>query len=178
MGYQGYIVRIVFVVVVAVAYSYKSEISEVVSTALKSFRGKNEAPSRKNTIPPHTPIKAPEPDYHNPTFDPDHPPEPLYSKSGVRLVTKNELKAHGSDGPLEPIWLAMMGKVFDVNQGAEHYYGPKGGYKFFSGTIRNILWIFHVKSVSKILPLNLIILISLEPVKVRMDVMVHFSFRD
>ena len=73
------------------------------------------------------------PDYYNPPFDPDNPPEPRYSKSGTRLITKNELAAHGHSGPLKPIWLAIMGRVYDVDKGAEHYYGPNGGYKFFTG---------------------------------------------
>lgn len=73
------------------------------------------------------------PDYYNPPFDPENPGEPLYAASGVRLITLNELAAHGPNGPLEPVWLALMGRVYDVQKGAEHYYGPKGGYNFFSG---------------------------------------------
>ena len=73
------------------------------------------------------------PDYYNPPFDPADPPEALYSKSGVRLVTINELKAHGSEGPLRPLWLAILGRVFDVDKAYDTHYGPKGGYYFFTG---------------------------------------------
>ena len=73
------------------------------------------------------------PDYYNPPFDPENPGEPLFTKSGTRLVTLNELAAHGPNGPLEPVWLALMGRVYNVQKGAEHYYGPKGGYNFFAG---------------------------------------------
>ncbi len=73
------------------------------------------------------------PDYFNPPFDPANPPEPLYSKSGVRLVTINELKAHGSDGPLRPLWLAILGRVYDVDRAYDTHYGPNGGYNFFTG---------------------------------------------
>ena len=73
------------------------------------------------------------PDYFNPHFDPENPPKPLYSKSGVRLVTVNELKAHGSEGPLRPLWLAILGRVFDVDRAYDTHYGPKGGYNFFTG---------------------------------------------
>ena len=73
------------------------------------------------------------PDYYNPPFDPENPGEPLFAASGTRLVTLNELAAHGHSGPLEPVWLSVMGRVFDVQKGAEHYYGPKGGYNFFTG---------------------------------------------
>lgn len=71
--------------------------------------------------------------YYNPPFDPNNPPEPIYSKTGTRMITLNELAAHGHSGPLKPIWLAVMGRVYDVDKGAEHYYGPEGGYKFFTG---------------------------------------------
>ena len=72
-------------------------------------------------------------EYYNPPFDPKNPPDPIYSKTGTRLITLNELAAHGHSGSLKPIWLAIMGRVYDVNKGAEHYYGPNGGYKFFTG---------------------------------------------
>lgn len=78
-------------------------------------------------------VEKPTPDYYNPPFDPENPPEHIFSKSGTRLITLNELAAHGHSGPLKPIWLAMMGRVYDVDKGAEHYYGPNGGYKFFTG---------------------------------------------
>ena len=70
---------------------------------------------------------------YNPPFDPANPPEPLYSKSGTRLITVNELAAHGVNGTLRPLWLAVAGRVYDVEKGAEHYYGEKGGYNFFTG---------------------------------------------
>lgn len=73
-----------------------------------------------------------DPKYHNPPFDPVDPQE-IFSPSGTRLVTLNELAAHGHSGPLKPTWLAVVGKVFDVEKGAEHYYGPNGGYNFFTG---------------------------------------------
>ena len=60
--------------------------------------------------------------YYNPPFDPEKGVK-LFSKSGTRLITLNELAAHGHSGPLKPIWLAIVGKVFDVDKGAEHYYG-------------------------------------------------------
>ena len=78
-------------------------------------------------------VEKPTPDYYNTPFDPDNPPEPVYSKAGTRMITLNELAAHGHSGPLKPIWLAIMGRVYDVDKGAEHYYGPNGGYKFFTG---------------------------------------------
>lgn len=78
-----------------------------------------------------TTLKKADSPYYNPPFDADNPPEPHYSKSGQRLVTLNELAAHSSDGPLKPIMLAIMGKVYDVDKGRT--YGPEGGYNFFTG---------------------------------------------
>lgn len=124
--YWGYIARIVFVVVVAVCFSRRE--------AIKAFFSKlSQGQTTNEDIPDVQPLRPPEPDYYNPPFDPENPPEPIFSKSGVKMITKNELAAHGHSGPLKPIWLAMVGQVFDVDKGAKDYYGPEGGYKFFTG---------------------------------------------
>ena len=85
-----------------------------------------------DVTPQSTATKNSNADY-NPPFDPAHPSDPLYSKSGTRLITLNELQAHGVNGTLRPLWLAVAGRVYDVQKGAEHYYGEKGGYNFFTG---------------------------------------------
>jgi hypothetical protein len=54
-------------------------------------------------------------------------------RRGVRLIAKEELKRHGPNGPFSPVWLSIIGQVYNVEKGKEHYYGPNGGYKFFSG---------------------------------------------
>ena len=69
--------------------------------------------------------------YYNPPFDPANPSEPMYSKSGQRIFTQNELAAHKSGGPLKPMMLAIMGRVYDVDKGRP--YSPGGGYDFFTG---------------------------------------------
>lgn len=49
----------------------------------------------------------------------------------TRIFTKEELaKYKGENGG--DIYLALMGRVFDVTRGRD-YYGPGGGYSFFSG---------------------------------------------
>ena len=142
-------------ILIAIAYQYRKEIQTLV---LKTLREPSspESPKKDNSRRTETSsagqkktektakseatdarqegkVEKATPDYYNPPFDPDNPPEPLYSKSGTRLITLNELAAHGHSGPLKPIWLAIMGRVYDVDKGAEHYYGPNGGYKFFTG---------------------------------------------
>ena len=125
--YWGYLARIVFVVLVAVIFNKRDAIQSSVTHIL------GRKPQMDEDLHQTKPLNIPEHDHFNPIFDPENPPEPIFSKSGTRMITKNELAAHGHSGPLEPIWLAMTGKVFDVSKGAEHYYGPNGGYKFFSG---------------------------------------------
>ena len=133
MGVNGYVARILFVILVAVAFSYRKQIMETVNRTLGSTSSSSSSKTPSQEQPRTVPIRPPSPDYYNPPFDPSSPPEPLFSKSGVRMITANELQAHGHSGELTPIWLALMGKVFDVQEGAEHYYGPNGGYKFFTG---------------------------------------------
>ena len=49
----------------------------------------------------------------------------------TRIFTKEELANNkGENGG--DIYLAFMGRVFDVTRGRD-YYGPGGGYAFFSG---------------------------------------------
>lgn len=137
MGYQGYVARVLFVILVAVAFNYRSQIRDAVNKTLGNSPtpsgSEQKSPKQENTPPIREPLKPPDPDFYNPPFDPSDPPEPIFTKSGTRMITVNELAAHGHSGPLKPIWLAMLGMVFDVDKGAEHYYGPNGGYKFFSG---------------------------------------------
>ena len=113
-------------VLVAVAYQYRSEIAHLLQRRSSQKIQRNRPPSTATpgeTKLPHS--------FYNPPFDPSNPEE-LRSPSGIRLFTKNELAAHGPNGPLKPILLAVMGQVYDVNRAPE-YYGPKGGYKFFAG---------------------------------------------
>ena len=49
----------------------------------------------------------------------------------TRVFTKEELaKYKGENGG--DVYLAIMGRVFDVTKGRD-FYGPGGGYSFFSG---------------------------------------------
>lgn len=60
-------------------------------------------------------------------------PSRLYDADNVRMLTKEELAKHGFNGPNKPLLLAVMGRVYNVDKGRDHYYGPNGGYNFFSG---------------------------------------------
>ncbi|KAI9144305.1 cytochrome b5-like heme/steroid binding domain-containing protein, partial [Paraphysoderma sedebokerense] len=47
-------------------------------------------------------------------------------------LTPEELALYNGTDPTKPIYLAVIGDVFDVTAGKD-YYGPEGGYKFFAG---------------------------------------------
>lgn len=54
-------------------------------------------------------------------------------KSAPQMFTKEELALYkGKNGG--PIYLAILGKVFDVSRGRKHY-GPDGGYNGFAGNL-------------------------------------------
>ena len=148
-------------ILLAIAYQYRKEIQAQIQTLVQKSSSSPASPKRGSSasepstaghkkkserspksdtqeskatdLDQEEKVEKPTPDYYNPPFDPDNPPEPVYSKAGTRMITLNELAAHGHSGPLKPIWLAILGRVYDVDKGAEHYYGPNGGYKFFTG---------------------------------------------
>lgn len=47
------------------------------------------------------------------------------------VISLAELESHGSDA--ESIYISIVGLVFDVTKKGKVFYGPNGGYKFFSG---------------------------------------------
>ena len=49
-----------------------------------------------------------------------------------RVLTKAELKDYDGSQEGKGPYLAVLGQVFDVSKGKDHY-GPGGGYSFFSG---------------------------------------------
>lgn len=122
-------------ILVAIGYQYREEIRTLVTSKLerKQSPRHEDLGTESDSKPDSSAESEGSANYYNPPFDPKNPPEPIISKSGTRLITLNELAAHGHSGPLKPIWLAILGKVYDVDKGAEHYYGPKGGYNFFTG---------------------------------------------
>ena len=142
----------VFLILIAVAYQYRSDITRFIRRHTHTSAGStrvtekeenkaSSASTQERQTP--TPTTAGEEnkwafesesdiEIYNPPFDPDNPSEELRSKSGTRLYTKNELAAHGPNGPLRPILLAILGRVYDVNK-AERTYGAEGSYNFFAG---------------------------------------------
>ena len=58
----------------------------------------------------------------------------------LRAVTQSELAQHVGQPAGSPIWISILGEVFDVTPGARHY-GPDGGYHFFAG--RDATRAFH-----------------------------------
>lgn len=58
--------------------------------------------------------------------------EPKQPPKGPVLMTKEELAQYDGGPDSKGVYLAVLGQVFDVSKGKEHY-GPGGGYGFFSG---------------------------------------------
>ncbi|XP_067123941.1 neuferricin [Centruroides vittatus] len=58
--------------------------------------------------------------------------EPQSIPSGERIFTVDELSKYDGSGSSPGLYLAILGKVFDVEKGAQHYR-PGGGYSFFAG---------------------------------------------
>lgn len=54
------------------------------------------------------------------------------TKSGGKLFTVEELQRYDGRGDSPGLYLAVLGKVFDVQKGSQHYR-PGGGYSFFAG---------------------------------------------
>lgn len=48
------------------------------------------------------------------------------------VVTAEELALHGADKEPKTLWLAILGEVFDVTAGTQHY-GPGAAYSGFTG---------------------------------------------
>ena len=118
----------VLLLLVAVGYQYRQELSRLISSE-ETVQATSRSTQEQQSAPA---TDTAEGSYFNPPFDPNKPLN-LFSKSGVRLVTLNELAAHAHNGSVRPLWLAVVGHVYDVEKGAEHYYGPDGGYNFFTG---------------------------------------------
>ncbi|XP_066930092.1 neuferricin-like [Clytia hemisphaerica] len=52
--------------------------------------------------------------------------------TGERIFTKEEIRQYSGEVEGKPIYLAYLGKVYDVTTGKQHY-GKDGAYHFFAG---------------------------------------------
>ncbi|TPX44266.1 hypothetical protein SeMB42_g04391 [Synchytrium endobioticum] len=52
----------------------------------------------------------------------------------TRNFTLEELKQYDGTDPAKPIYLAILGKVYDVSNGRGYYAKPNGSYSMFAGT--------------------------------------------
>ena len=56
---------------------------------------------------------------------------PAVMEDGTLLLTKAQLAQYDGTVPERPVYLGMLGEVFDVSAG--RFYRPGGGYDFFAG---------------------------------------------
>ena len=62
----------------------------------------------------------------------------VVSSPADQIFTKAELaKYDGTEGS-PGMYLAILGRIYDVGSGSQ-YYGPGGGYSFFTGLIQKII---------------------------------------
>ena len=57
---------------------------------------------------------------------------PSLTSPSPSLFTQSQLSLYDGSNPSQPIYLAILGKIFDVSRAPEHY-SQEGGYGFFSG---------------------------------------------
>lgn len=48
------------------------------------------------------------------------------------IITKKELEEYNGEPESKGLYLSIMGMIYDVSKGVQHY-GPGGGYNFFAG---------------------------------------------
>lgn len=65
-------------------------------------------------------------------FNPQTSEESQPVSNSDRIFTVEELGKYDGSGNSPGLYLAILGKVFDVEKGAQHYR-PGGGYSFFAG---------------------------------------------
>jgi predicted heme/steroid binding protein len=53
-------------------------------------------------------------------------------ESALPMLTLEELKQYDGSDPSKPVYLSIMGQIYDVSAGMKHY-GPKGSYHAFAG---------------------------------------------
>jgi predicted heme/steroid binding protein len=63
---------------------------------------------------------------------PEHVDTLLKNARELPVLTKEQLALFDGSRPSKPIYLAILGKIYDVSKGKKHY-APGGGYHFFSG---------------------------------------------
>uniref|UniRef100_A0A1I8A772 Cytochrome b5 heme-binding domain-containing protein n=1 Tax=Steinernema glaseri TaxID=37863 RepID=A0A1I8A772_9BILA len=55
-----------------------------------------------------------------------------FSGKGLPVFTREQLQLFDGTRPSKPVYLAILGRVYDVERGRKHY-GKGGGYHFFAG---------------------------------------------
>ena len=73
----------------------------------------------------------------------------LIDSTGAKpqIFTKAELAQYDGSPGSKGLYLAILGKVYDVSKGARHY-GPGGGYSFFAGIFFSPLYSQSLSSPS------------------------------
>jgi len=65
----------------------------------------------------------------------------LFQENGGKkriLLTIDQLAKYDGSPNSPGLYLALLGKIYDVSKGSKHY-GPDGGYHFFAGMFQNLI---------------------------------------
>jgi len=65
----------------------------------------------------------------------------LFQENGGKkriLLTIDQLAKYDGSPNAPGLYLALLGKIYDVSKGSKHY-GPDGGYHFFAGMFQSLM---------------------------------------
>jgi len=77
------------------------------------------------------------------------------SSSPPRVITEFELSEYigtSHEGDKTPVWISILGSVYDVTAGGADFYGPERGYNFFAGKDASVTFVtgeFNPKGLLK-----------------------------
>lgn len=71
----------------------------------------------------------------------------LINKEDLPVFTRNQLALFDGSRNSKPVYLALLGRVYNVEKGRKHY-AKGGGYSFFSGNYKK--YNFFLRSVLKL----------------------------
>ena len=73
----------------------------------------------------------------------------IVGEKSSKIFSKQEVAAYDGNDQSPGLYLGIMGRVYDVSKGPQ-YYGPGGGYAFFSGKFVFLKILHTERSIGRI----------------------------